>query len=206
MFELEKSSLQRLLCDNGILHAEGHVRTKLLHEEMSLVGFIPYTAFEHHNLVMNSLVLNDHLYVAPYLVKFSNEAPIYPYFKTITKATGNQYKIDNKLYIDPILNYLPSYYIDNFKHCNLPFNGKQLIPLINKKWDKKNMFIKNEDDTYNYVAQEDEWELSCGPGKIVAIANGFLCLCSYMNKVTGMLSYVALLPNDVIKVVPEDET
>lgn len=68
------------------------------------------------------------------------------------------------------------------------------------------MFIKNEDDTYNYVAQEDEWELSCGPGKIVAIANGFLCLCSYMNKVTGMLSYVALLPNDVIKVVPEDET
>ena len=90
---------------------------------------------------MNSLVLNDHLYVAPYLVKFSNEAPIYHYFKTITKATGNQYKIDNKLYIDPILNYLPSYYIDNSKHCNLPINGKQLIPLINKKWDKKNMFI-----------------------------------------------------------------
>ena len=91
--QLLKSSLFSLLCDTGMQRAEGRVRSKSLLEEMSLIGFIPYTDYYIHHLLFSSVDLNDHLYVAPYLVKFSKDSPVYPYFKTITSAEGKKYRI-----------------------------------------------------------------------------------------------------------------
>lgn len=101
--QIHKSCLSSLLNETGMQQAEGRVRSKSILEEMSLIGFIPYTDYYTIQLALTSVDLNGHLYVAPYLVKFSKDTPVYPYFKTITKATGKQYRIDGKLYIDPIL-------------------------------------------------------------------------------------------------------
>ena len=67
------------------------------------------------------------------------------------------------------------------------------------------MFIENEDKTYDYIGREGEYELSCGLENIVSISNSFLCLCSYMNKVTGLPSYTVLTAKDAIRVLPENE-
>lgn len=202
--QLNKSSLFSLLNENGMQRAEGRVRSKSLLEEMSLIGFIPYTDYYTHQLVLTSVDLNDHLYVAPYLVRFSKDTPVYPYYKTITKATGKQYRVDGNLYIDPILDEIPSSVLQ-YAHFKLPLDGIQLLKLIEKKWDKKDLFIKNEDRTYDYIGREGEWELSCGLGSMLSISNNFLCLCSYMNKVTGLPSYAVLTSDDTIRVLPENE-
>lgn len=202
--QLNKSSLFSLLNETGMQQAEGRVRSRSLLEEMSLIGFIPYTDYYLHRLVLTSVDLNDHLYVAPYLVRFSKDTPVYPYYKTITKATGKQYRVDGNLYIDPILDEIPSS-VPQYAHFKLPLGGIQLLKLIEKKWDKKDLFIKNEDRTYDYIGREGEWELSCGLGSMLSISNNFLCLCSYMNKVTGLPSYAVLTSDDTIRVLPENE-
>lgn len=202
--QLHKSSLFGLLNETGMQQAEGRVRSKSLLEEMSLIGFVPYTDYYMHQLVLSSVDLNDHLYVAPYLVKFSKDTPVYPYFKTITRATGKQYRIDGQLYIDPIIDEIPSSVLQ-YAHFKLPLDGNQLLRLMGKKWDKKDMFVKNEDLTYDYIGREGEWELSHGLGKMISVSNNFLCLCSYMNKVTGTPSYAVLTSDDTIRVLPEDE-
>ena len=201
---IHKSSLFNLLNETGMQQAEGRVRSKSLLEEMSLIGFIPYTDYYTIQLALNSVDLNGHLYVAPNLVKFSKDTPAYPYFRTITKATGKQYRIDGKLYIDPILDEIPSCILQ-YAHFKQPFNGNQLLKMIYKKWDKKDLFSKNEDGSYNYTGREGEWELSHGLGNMISISNNFLCLCSYMNKVTGTPSYSVLTSDDTIRVLPENE-
>ena len=201
---IHKSSLFNLLNETGMQQAEGRVRSKSLLEEMSLIGLIPYTDYYTIQVALNSVDLNGHLYVAPNLVKFSKDTPAYPYFRTITKATGKQYRIDGKLYIDPILDEIPSCILQ-YAHFKQPFNGNQLLKMIYKKWDKKDLFSKNEDGSYNYTGREGEWELSHGLGNMISISNNFLCLCSYMNKVTGTPSYAVLTSDDTIRVLPENE-
>lgn len=202
--QLQKSSLFSLLCETGMQCAEGRVRSKSLLEEMSLIGFVPYTDYYLHQLVLSSVDLNDHLYVAPYLVRFSKDTPVYPYFKTITKAIGKKYRIDEKLYIDPILDEIPKSVLQ-YAHFKLPLDGKQLLQLMSKKWDKRDLFIRNDDGSYDYNGREGEWELSCGLGNMISISNNFLCLCSYMNKVTGTPSYAVLTSDDTIRVLSENE-
>lgn len=203
--QLQKSSLFNLLCDTGMQHAEGRVRSKSLFEEMSLIGFIPHTDYYLHQLTFDAVDLNDHLYVAPYIVKFSKNTPVFPYFKTIAKATGKKYRIDEKLYIDPILDEIPKSILQNARFSFPPLNGNKLIRLISAKWDKKDLLIKNEDDTYDYIGREGDLELSGGLGNSVYISNNFLCLCTYMNKVTGTPCYIVLTSDDVIRVLPENE-
>lgn len=202
--QLHKSSLYNLLCNTGMQRAEGRVRSKSLLEEMALIGFIPYTDYYLHQLVLSSVNLNDHLCVAPYLVRFSKETPVYPYYKTITKATGKKYRIDGKLYIDPILDEIPKSVLQHAQF-KLPLDGNQLLKLMDKKWDKKDLFIRNDDGTHEYIGRKGEWELSCGLGNMVSISNNFLCLCSYMNRVTGIPSYTVLTSDDTIRVLPENE-
>ena len=72
--QLQQFSLIQLVRESGIQRAEGRVRSTSLLEEMSLVGFIPYTDYSYVKSVLYSVDLNGHLYVAPYLVKFSEDS------------------------------------------------------------------------------------------------------------------------------------
>lgn len=209
--QLQKSSLFSLLNETGTQQAEGRVRSTSLMEEMSLIGFIPYT--DNYMLQMNfgmKIDLDGHLYVAPYLVRFSKDTPVYPYFKTITKATGKQYKMDENLYIDSLLDEIPSCELNNIKF-KLPLQGSSFIESIKGKLRikriliEKKLLVQNDDNTFNYIGREGEWELSNGLESLVSISNNFLCLCSYMNKVTGKPSYAVLRSDDTIRVLSKQE-
>lgn len=203
--ELHKSSLAYLLNETGLQQAEGRVRSISLLEEMSLIGFIPYTKDFTIQSILNPANLNSRLFVAPYFVKFSQDTPAYPYFKNISKAKGKQYRIDGKLFIDPILSDILHNTPLKYVNPKMPFDGNQLLQQLKKRSVTEDLFIKNEDKTYDYIAREGEYELSCGLENIVSISNSFLCLCSYMNKVTGLPSYTVLTAKDTIRVLPENE-
>ncbi|MBQ9293983.1 MAG: hypothetical protein IJ219_03540 [Bacteroidaceae bacterium] len=209
--ELQKSSIFGLLQETGVQHAEGRVRSKSLMEEMSLIGFIPYT--DNYLLQKDigmGIDLNGHLYVAPNLVKFSKDTPIYPYFKKIVKANGKKYNLNENLYLDPILDKAPLYEF-NHKEIRMPYDSAQLLKLLKYKTKllrvlkEKGVLIEEEKDKYDYIAGEGEIELSHGLGNMIAISCNFLCLCSYINKVKGTPCYVVLTSDDTIRVQPEDE-
>lgn len=205
--ELKKSSIANLLVQHGNLRAEGKVRTEYKVETMNLTGFIPYTNYfmQYEYLVMN-VDLNTHLYVAPFLVKFSEGGPVFPYFKYIAVASEKKYHVDGNLYADTVLDSIPEQVVRSAR-CNVPFNGRQMLRIMrNRRMEQyMNLFEKIDDENYNYLGREGEYVLSGGLGNTIAISKDCLCLCSYVNNVTGRISYVVLPSDEVIKVLPEEE-
>ena len=208
--QLETSSIFNLLLETGIQRAEGRVQSKSLNEEMSLIGFIPYT--ENYLLQKDvglKIDLNGHLCVAPYLIRFSKTTPVYPYFKTITKASGKKYSVDSNLNIDRIWDIAYPELKNEIKPPLFPLYGDMLLKLIKNKLRltrillEQDFWKRNEKESYEYIGRSDDFELNCGLDHKIAISNDFLCLCSYMNRVTGTVSYAVLTSNDTIRVMPE---
>lgn len=197
--QLQKSSISDLLQSSGEQTAIGRVRSASLGEEMSLIGFVAYTPF------YINVDLNDHLIVTPYLIRFSKDNTLFPICKTIKKAKGQKYKIDDHLLIDPMLDEIPDFIL-KYAKVSRPLTGDVLLNLMPKKWDKKDFFEQVEGGVYLYVARDEELELTGLTGKITCIADDFLCLCTYMNKITWKPCYALLPPFDVIRCFSENST
>lgn len=70
---------------------------------------------------------------------------------------------------------------------------------------EKNLLVNNDEGDFDYIAYDGNLELSNGLDNKIAISDNFLCLCSYMNKVTGLPSYTVLTSDDTFRVLPENE-
>ena len=75
---------------------------------------------------------------------------------------------------------------------------------MSKKWDKKDFFEQVEDSSYLYIARDEELELTGLTGNLTCISDDFLCLCTYMNKVTWTPTYTLLPPFDVIRCLSDN--
>lgn len=211
--QLEQSSIKSLLHSKGMQQAKGRVRSEYLLEEVSLIGFVPYSVFYDSFCYDNGLDLNDHLFVTPHLLRSSKETSPRPIFKTICEAKGKKYIIDNNLLIDSIIDIIPDnvFKKERYKECKQRFRGSQLKTLLSydrsilKEWKENGVVEIAEGDSYNYIGRANEWEFSGGFGNIKCISNDFLCLCTYMNKVTGHPSYILLPSDNTIRVLSETD-
>lgn len=206
--QLEQSSIKSLLLANGEQQATGRVRSESLLEEMSLIGFVPYSVYFDYFLGESKIDLNSHLYVTPYFLRCSSSDSPIPVFHTIRRAAEKEYCVKNNLMIDSILDEIihvsPPYLTKDINY-NKPLRGDKIIYLIKKERKVCNLFNTKEDGTYNYLGKESDIELSGGIGNIKCISNNFLCLCIYMNKVTGLPSYTLMSSDKTIRVLPEAE-
>ena len=226
--ELQKNSIRSLLQEKGELTASGRVRSESLSEEMSLIGFIPYSYYSRFTLLSLKADLNDQLIVSPYFVRFSKQDSVLPIFRTIRSAKGKKYLIDEKLTIDSVpetvLSKATGKYVYEFRNeLTQPLLGRKLVELRKKlTFKRKGSFeqlfdgyiekIEFEKDSIEeneldiqYIAQNDDWELSGHVAHMITITNDFLCLCSYMNKITGLPSYTVLCADDIIRVLSDHE-
>ena len=208
--QLEQSSIKSLLHAQGVQQATGRVRSENLLEEMSLIGFVPYSVYYDYFLGESKIDLNSHLYVTPYLLRCSSSDSPIPVFHTIHRAVEKDYCIENNLMIDSILDeiiYVAPSYLTKDINYNKPLRGDKIIELIKRDKNRKicNLFNTKEDGTYYYMGKDSDIELSGGIGNIKCISNDFLCLCTYMNKVTGLPSYTLMPSDKTIRVLPETE-
>jgi hypothetical protein len=195
--QLQESSIASLLQSTGVQQATGRVRSASLLTEMTLIGFVAYIPFRI------SVDLNDHLIVTPYLIRFEKDNTPIPVCRYAKKAAGQKYKLDNHLLIDPMMDVIPDMIL-RYNQVSRPLTGEVLLRLMHKNWDKKDFFEKLNDGSYNYVAREKQIELTGLAGTLTCITDDFLCLCSYMNNVTGMPSYTLLSSFDTIRILNED--
>lgn len=206
--QLEQSSIKSLLQAKGVQQATGRVRSEYLLEEMSLIGFVPYSVYFDYFLEESKIDLNSHLYVTPYLLRCSSSDSPIPVFHTIRRAAEKEYCIENNLLIDSNLDeiiHVGAPYLTKNINYNKPLRADKLVELIKKDRNVCNLFITKEDGTYHYIGKDSDIELSGGIGNIKCISNDFLCLCTYMNKVTGLPSYTLLPSDNTIRVLPETE-
>ena len=78
-----------------------------------------------------------------------------------------------------------------------------IAEILHKLSIDMNRFEEQEHGQYAYLGMDFDWELS--RGHIQCICRDFLCLCSYMNEVTGNITYVLLPSTDVYKILEVDE-
>lgn len=218
--ELQKSSIRYLLQKEGEQQACGKVRSESLHEDMSLIGFVPYSVVYSDFLLSLGVDLNDQLVITPYFVRFSKQDPVYPIFKSLRKANGMKYKVNEKLLISTIPEEVRDkvksiYSLRSFKWIETkPMSGSRIL----ESWRKqKDIFLRLFQNVFeevdssmedsielNYNGQPDDIELSGHITELTTITNDFLCLCSYMNKVTGLPSYIVLGADDVIRLLSDE--
>lgn len=209
--QLQKCSISTLLEEQGFQVAKGLVRSTNLPKEigdMTLVGFVPYNV-NYLRLFSTELAvnMNSPLFLAPNLIQFSKEMPVYPFFKKIKKVGGEKYKVDKNILIYPIIDEIPK---DTLRNSTTkgPYLGDRLIDIIEKRKlrDLLNLLSVNEEDgMYYYSGKCGDYEFSSGIGQMIAISEDFLCLCAYMNKVTGTPCYTVLSSVETIRVLPEND-
>lgn len=224
--QLQESSIRCLLQKKGEQFAVGKVRSESLAEEMTLIGFVPYSLYYRYNLLSLKADFNDELIVSPYYVRFSKQDQVLPIYRCATIANGKKYPINEKFQ----LNAVPEDVLDKLSNDNRisknyssyfkpPINGKRLLELrkkITNSFDRLfegfieemgSLFgvVEGADLGLQYIAQNDDIELSGSVTGMTTLTNDILCLCCYMNKVTGLPSYVVLSSNDTIRVMSDDE-
>jgi len=208
--QLGQSNIKNLLYAKGVQQASGRVCSTFLLEEMSLIGFIPHGVCYNdvgymHYKIAQGLNLNGNLIVTPNLVRFEDGEPV-PVFKSIRKINGEKYKISERFLIDTIYEERK----DREKETISLWKGKELLKKsregkLCKLSIKQDVFEIGEDGNLYYTAQGDELELSHCYNETICISSDFLCLCTYMNKVTGLPSYTVLSSEETIRVLPPQE-
>ena len=197
--KIQEQSIYSQLMNNGSESAKGRVRSQSLLEEMTLVGFVPYNEIGYWSRIAPSFNLNAKLLVTPYYLKVG-DGPVYPYYDKAKKAKGVHYSLDENLIIDKL-----SEYVNN--NQSYPFTADKLDNRSVLRLKQKTNFLELDENTNenNYVGQEDDIELYRDYWKDRSVSNDLLCLCVYMNKVTGKPSYILLPSTDVFRVIPEKE-
>lgn len=199
--QLQLSSIREILLNEGKIYAKGRVKSESMQEEMSLIGFVPY--LEGTNLPLDLYAtllqgdLNAHLIVTPFFIRYSDDNYIYPIFKSISLSNGKKFKVDKNLIIESI-------YGSWAKGAQRPLYGNSIILKRNYKGFPSDRFETDENKETYYLSNNQEFVMTESLGELVCISDYFLCLCSFINSVTGMPSYTLFMPDDLIKVLPKD--
>lgn len=198
--KIQEQSLYSQLMKNGSESAEGRVRSLSLLEEMTLIGFVPYNMVWHNSRIATAFNLNAKLIVTPYYIKVGDN-PVYPYYTKARKAKGLRYSLDEYLIIDKLSEYV-------YNNQSYPFTADKLNNggALRALKQKTNYLALDEDtNETKYVGQKDDIELYRDCWKDRSVSDDMLCLCVYMNKVTGRPCYILLPSTDVFRVIPEKE-
>lgn len=199
--QLQLSSIREILLNKGDMYAKGRVKSESMQEEMSLIGFVPYLEGANLPLDLYSTLLqcdlNAHLIVTPFFIRYGDDKNIYPVFKSISLTNGHKYKVDKNLIIESI-------YGSWAKGAQRPLYGNYIISKRHHNGFPSDRFETDENKETYYLSKEQEFVMTESLGELVCVSDYFLCLCSFINSVTGMPSYTVFIPDDLIKVLPKE--
>lgn len=202
--QLQLSSIREILLNKGEIYAKGRVKSESMQEEMSLIGFVPYLEGADLPLELYSTLLecdlNTHLIVTPFFIRYSDDKNIYPVFKSISLTNGNKYKVSQNLIIETIYGS----WVKGVPRLPRPLYGDYIISKRNVKGFPSDRFETDENKETYYLSKNQEFIMTESLGELVCISDYFLCLCSFINSVTGMPSYTVFMPDDLIKVLPKE--
>lgn len=213
--QLNKSCVINILHKSGSLQAEGKVRSIHFDDEMSLIGFIPFSSTPEKATLLFSM--NDELIVTPFRVRSKSFQMTFPVMKYITSTKGKEYFVDKNLRIASIETYAflnSSYGFFAYQENPTPYNTSSIVSKIEKYHICLGKISRDENGFLNYIPAAEEFEFSRENNTYTSsaetkqlkvstytyIADNFLCLCTFINKVTGLVSYAVFNPEDIIKV------
>ena len=206
--QLVKSTIKSILEEKGFLRAKGKVHSLIFKEDMNLIGFVPYYESDWDILLNQNLDinLNESLIVTPNRIRFKDGESSYPVLKNVSKPKQEKYRFDRSLRIIDMPSSLmrQSWFIAYF---NEPDKCGRIVIQELKKRKPTNLFhLSKSDEGYlEYQVQQDDYEFTRDYGNYTCIGYSFLCLCSFINKITGLPAFALFDPQDIIKVMSEED-
>ena len=204
--QLSNSSVKNLLDKKGVLQAGGEVRFGIFPEKITLLGFVPYHmgsySFNHSNKKIMEIDFNERLIVSPHRIRQINSETTYPVMKMIKKSDSEifQYNRSLRIYAMP-----PEMLQNNVLIGYLNNPSKSLADTLLRGKVISSLFKRNEEGLLQYETKENDYIFTRTYGDYTCIANDFVCLCSYINKISGLPNYSLFDPEDIVKVISEED-
>ena len=194
-------SITAILEENGYIQARDILATSLLIPKLQIIGFIPeqqnLKPLETYRNSMSELSLkndelelmynfNSNIIVNSYRIRIEGAKRTLAVMTNIEKLPQGECTMDN----DSI----------NVNNVSSP------IKIIGKSFSTvvlSHNLIKEEEAEKNivkYKADGSLYQFSREIGNYKIIASSFICLCRYINSVTGLPSYILLSPQEVYKI------
>lgn len=176
MNQLDLSCVKNLIKEGKMDSAIGKVYSKSLDIELYLTGFIPfYRDRKTRRPLSPDYKINEKTIITPNYIGSLRNPNFIPIFRSIDILGKDGY--------DELLAYL--------------------LKTENQNYHKKYEIYYIKDDNGEIIINPDknDFHLSDGPGHRFCITNDFLCLCRYINSITGDHFYTILPSEDVIRVM-----
>lgn len=212
---LKNATVYEQLLKQDSIDAEGTIRCQENDLEMNLIGFLPYNrtwSFFYFDL-------NGKMSVATYWVKFKDT----PFFLKVANHAklSKEKKIclheNTILPIKDLANYVKNQNNGSFKKRKDDFNKRYEDYMISQNKTTAEALIKAVENEMpvDFLSIDDDFHIYYKPDNNPIIfwddnslkeivADSFLCLCSYINPVTGLISYTALSPERCIYTISKD--
>lgn len=205
MKELHESSIINLLQSQGMQQAVGRVCSKSLQEEMSLIGFIPY----HRSIDLSEsdiipININSDFVFSPYRIRLKDIKNTFPITHQVSIVKGRKYLVERTLttYITEKINKTHlSKYFENQTHSW----ADAVLRSATSNKIPANSLSKNDQGLLEFTANNDDLEFRRNTGEHIWVYNDFLCLCTFINKVTGLPSYAVFPPEDTIRILSDKD-
>lgn len=203
--QLYKSCINSLLQSTGMQQATGRVRSESLQEEMSLIGFIPY--HRSNDLSESDIIpinINSDFILSPYRIRLKDIKNTFPITQQVSIAKGRKYFVERTLttYITEKINkpHLSKYF-ENQTHSW----ADAVLRSATSNKIPANSLSKNDQGLLEFTANNDDLEFRRNTGEHIWVYNDFLCLCTFINKVTGLPSYAVFPPEDTIRILSDKD-
>lgn len=180
-------SIAGILQEQGSIDAANLCITSLLIPKLELVGFVPHKLVLHMSSSEPASELynmNSDIIVNPFRIRCRNSKETLPVMTLVNIIESGEFEINSESYI---VSDLSKPIVSQGRHINT-FIYKTLSLELDNKQDPR--IVKTSNVLYRFTRKIGEYKV---------IAESFLCLCRYINEVTGSPSYILLSPNEVYK-------
>ena len=201
---MEKSTVKGVLEQNKIIKAEGKIRHEAFSEELNLVGFLPY----NENISLTGyLNLNNKLSLTPYLAKYDDDLLVIKIMKyakiekneTFYLTTNNILPIKDavEFFLKKYKSHKERYKLQEYLKNPNKTNADALINMLTNQVGVDFLLIDENGQIY-YNPEKNPLFFYRDVDNSDCVADSFLCLCSYINPKSGILSYIGLPPEECI--------
>lgn len=199
--QLKKHTLFSILKEKGELGSGICVQTEGLSVKMAVMGYIPIPVDNTFDFLVSSFWIGNikRVIVGSDRILFSDilsPKKTYPITKRIAIAkVEERYELTNTLTLLQ-LQYKTSEYIKQYKTNKSKVPSSRILKLSEQ--------LEEIDGNIYYKPQSNEFVMYRfkDADTPLVIASGFLCLCSYINTITGKIEYDVYDPDELIEILP----
>lgn len=207
---LSKDSITIILQQTGEIEAPINVYSETFQMSMTLIGFVPHNDLEELSFSEPTIDLNRDIVYTPYRIKLTALEKAFPVMKKIRKAENEERFLIRRGLVTPYEGtHFTRYYqilerediSEEDKKKFLPsFLDSYPLKLVKKsKYYIANSLSINDEGMLVYKAFPNAFVSSRTYGDYIVISHRYLCLCAYINSITGLPSYSLFDPEDIYK-------